>query len=362
MLKEEKTQTAYLKKDSKKLSLSTQGMELNKFLRWISDNGNVSVVAESNLDTRLVVLDVVNQPVSEILGVVARRLGVQVTRSGTLYFLGDLKPEDRGVYVRKVTRLDADEVYQAVAILLSEHGRCVTYPDGMCLVGDRVEVINKIDELLNSIQAIPADSWVVQYYVLSVTEGHEKELGVDISSSLDLAFTLHNGEADILNNGLLSALIRAEKSTTLIDMVAQPLMAMLDGKQATFNNGEILRVPQKTVSDQGTVTTTGYETINTGLTLVSSIRDLGGSKAKLKTELTMAQLINYIEDAPVLSNDSFFTEVSIESGGVYLIGSLNIINTSDRNKHFLNSYEISSQEKRQIQIYVKAHKIKGEII
>lgn len=358
-LKNETLNNENIIKESIKLSLSTDGLELNKFLRWISDNGKVSVVAESNLDRKMVVLDVVDQPVSEILGVVARRLGVQVTRSGNLYFLGTLKPEDRGVYVRKVTRLDFDEVYRAVSVLLSEHGRCVTYPDGLCIVGDRVEVINKIDELLTSIQSVPSDSWVVQFYLVSLSDGHQLDLGVDLSGSLDFAYSLNTG-SNLLKSGLISSLIKADKTSNYISIIAQPLMIVLDGKSSKFTNGSILRLPQRTVSDQGTVTTTGYETIKIGMDITTFIRDLGSGQATIKFSLAMSQLTNYIDLIPVISSDTFSTEASINSGGLYLLGSLDINHVSSRETSFFNSYKVAEDDKRTIQIYVKAYKIHGD--
>ena len=126
-------------------------------------------MADSRLDGRTVTLEVQGETVASILGVVARRMGVDVTQQGTLYYLGQLRAEDRGLLVRRVRRLTSDEVSQAIENLMSEVGRVLTVADGLVVVGDRVEVLQRIEALIEQIDRTEVVTWVVQLYVAELT-------------------------------------------------------------------------------------------------------------------------------------------------------------------------------------------------
>ena len=245
-----------------RLSISTDGMPLASCLRYVSDRCHVSVIAAAGLDDKLIVLDVIDQPVSQVLGVIARRIGVQVTRIGSLYFLGELRPEDRGVFVRKVERLSREELNSAVSVLLSEHGRVITYDDGLVLVGDRVEVLQRISELFDSVESAPAESWVVQLHLISLRDRASQELGLDVNPTGELAFRLAGIDAVDFGfsvDSMFSALLKASKESDGVTLVAQPMFVLLDGSPCEFVSGDEVRIAESTVSPEGTVTTTGYE-------------------------------------------------------------------------------------------------------
>jgi hypothetical protein len=96
-----------------KVTVSVQAMPLGMFLRYLSNNTGTSVVCQADLDTQPVTLDLVDTPVAEAIGVVARRLGVSASRTGNVFFLGISRPEDRGVLVRKVRRLSKEDLAAA---------------------------------------------------------------------------------------------------------------------------------------------------------------------------------------------------------------------------------------------------------
>src|ERR1700736_6621481 len=83
------------KDTSIKLSLAVQDMPLTTFARWLANQSGVSVVVQASLDSSPVSIDVQGQSVEQVLAAVARRLNVAVSRLGSVYFIGELRPEDK---------------------------------------------------------------------------------------------------------------------------------------------------------------------------------------------------------------------------------------------------------------------------
>lgn len=355
------------------MTLSADGMPLAAFLRYLSDQGGVSVVAEEGFDTAPVTIDARDQPVSAVLGAVARRLGVQLTRSGSLYFLGALRPEDRGVLVRKVTRLGGPELAQAVTVLLSEFGRATAYPDGLVVVGDRVEVLQRVTELLDSIESAPSESWAVQLHVVSITRSEASDLGLDVVPELEIAARFAAASGTLLTPGSptgtgatlaggLTAILRAERERRGVRMVADPLFVLVDGEEGTFRNGERVPVPRRTVSPEGTVTTLEFQYEQTGLDLRVTLRDLGAGRAMATVDVELSDIVGFIENAPRVRNQQFHTQAVLATGGVYLLGALRRDDENHGTLGVLGTRKTKADSEQVVQVWARAYRIGGPVL
>ena len=232
------------------VTLSVQEMALVDFARYLADETGVSIVVASGIDTQAVTLEVTDIPVDDVIALVARRLSVEVNRSaGGVYFLGELRPEDRAVYVRNVKRLDADQLKAAIQVITSATGRVEAYPDGLVVLADKVEVVQRVADLIGRIEAAPSESWVVQLYLISLRGFDFRELGLDMVPAAEIAMRAATTggstfELSAALNGLLRADARRESST----IEAAPLFLLLDGSNATIADGVTIRIPQRTVS------------------------------------------------------------------------------------------------------------------
>ena len=306
------------------VTLSVQEMALVDFARYLADETGVSIVVASGIDTQPVTLEVTDIAVEAVIALVARRLGVEANESGGVYFLGELRPEDRAVYVRNVKRLDADQLKAAIQVIVSATGRVEAYPDGLVVLADKVEVVQRVADLIDRIEAAPSESWVVQLYLISLRGFDFRELGLDAVPAAEIAMRAATTggstfELSAALNGLLRADARRESST----IEAAPLFLLLDGSNATIADGVTIRIPQRTVSSEGTVTVTGFEQVQTGLDATVRIRDLGQDRATLDVEISISEITGFVEELPQVNTQAFETRAAIESGGVYLLGSLN---------------------------------------
>ncbi len=80
-------------------------------------------------------------------------------------------------------------------------------------------------------------------------------------------------------------------------------------------DGDTIPIPQKTVSENGAVTTSGFEYIQTGLIIKSSLREVSPSTAKCQLEIELTNITGYVDSAPIVNGQKFSTTAVLETGG-----------------------------------------------
>jgi hypothetical protein len=300
-------------------------MPLIEFLRLFTAETGIAVMCEDELDQRTVTIDLVGLEAIEVLGTLARRYGVDLTGGGRLYFLGEIRKEDKGFLVRKVSRLQADDLRDAIRLNLTDNGDLKVLPDGMVVVSDRLQVLDKVHALLDEIEQAPADSWVVQLHVLSISDRTSRELGLDVEHLVELSANLAAGSAipssvsDWDVAAAMTGTVRATSSASDSSVVSSPLFVLLDGETSRITQGERVPIPRRTVSDAGTVTTTGFDYIQTGIQLSATVRDAGDNSARLGIDVELSRISGYVESAPIVNSLSGGTAAFVTSGGSYLL-------------------------------------------
>src|SRR5690606_34723167 len=133
----------------------------------------------------------------------------------------------------KVVRLSADDLRQTVGTMLSEHGNVHVQSDGLVMVGDRVEVLEKINEMLDRVESAPVDVWAVQFFVVSINDTDASQVGVDIDQAVDVAATFAaassgaaSAGADV--RGSLSAALRLAITRDRSRTITTPMFVMTD--------------------------------------------------------------------------------------------------------------------------------------
>ncbi len=336
------------------------------FARLVADKTGVSIVVAQSLDSRPVSVEVADVEVGELLALVARRMGVELTVSGSSYFIGELRDEDRGLYVRRVKRLDKEGLTQAVGVMLSKIGRVVAYEDGLVVVGDRVGVLHRVAELLDKVEDAEADSWVVQLYVISTRNGEAETLGLHAEPAIEVGVSFAAASAGDYTSATnaaaaLTAVLEAERRVEALDLLAAPMFVMSDGEMARVTDGEDVRIPRRNVSDQGTVTTVGFDTIRTGLQVEAKVRDVGAGRARLGINTSMSEVVGFNEGVPIVNQQEFQTRAVVQSGGVYLLGSLQRTRRLDAVDGIFRSVKEEDRQTQKIQVWARTYRIASGI-
>jgi type II secretory pathway component HofQ len=346
-----------------RVTMVAQDMSVGDFMRYVANATGLSVVAEQSLDDKRVTVNVRDVPIDDVLQAVSRRLGVQLTKAGSVYYLGVLRAEDRGVLVRRVPRLSSDDLKGAVTTLLSEFGRVSAYADGLVVVGDRVEVIQRVSEMLDRIEKAGSETWVVQLYVIEKNSTDNSDIGVDIVPAAELAASL--ATASIVHplsgraSASLEATLRAALSKNRAKIVTSPMFILADGGQTKFTSGKQILVPRRNVSNQGTVTTVGYDTFQAGTSILIHVRELDHVKAAVSLTLTFSTLEGYTADgvAPIINPTGLDCTVNVVAGGVYLAGVFDQVGNTASASGPLTLGIKSGQETHRFEVWMRVYRV-----
>ena len=316
-----------------------------------------------------VTIDATNQPVDQLLTVVARRAGVQVSRSGSLYFVGSLRKEDKAVLVRRVRRLTPDELGKAVQPFLSDNGDLATYGDGLLIVGDRVDVLERVNDLVNQIEATDSGVWCVQLHLVSLTDTQARELSLTTEGTLDLATTFAAASAGHIDtsgllSGSLSAVLEFARLNATSSIVAEPLYYLRDGEKARLFRGD--QVPIERITFANDANNVGrelkdYEYRDTGLDITVQLRELAIDSATLTIDAALSTVSGQaVNGAPIFAREEYNTAAPVRSGGVYLLGA---IERNDSTREKTMGWTMGGKktnERRVLQIWCRAVRVQGD--
>ncbi|QDV77695.1 type II and III secretion system protein [Botrimarina mediterranea] len=330
----------------------------------LSQQTGLSFVCEASLDDKPVTIEAHGLDIEEVMGMISRRIGVEVHRAGRIFYVGAFRPEDRALLVRRVRRLEKDQIQEAVGVLLSSDGRLAVYDDGLVVIGDKLQVLGRIDQLLEQVEASEAAVWAVQFWLVSLTDSALTDLGFDISPSLDVAVAFAQGSAvggsSTALQGGLSAVLDAAQEENQAELMVEHLALIRDGVPHTFFEGSEWPVRVERVSNEGTSTTTDISYIPTGLTVEGLLREYSPDSAKLAVMVDLSELVGVVDGfAPQTSVTRFETEAIIKSDGVYLLRS-HRTGSKNRSRSWLLSPGRREEDRaRTFQLWCRARRVGG---
>lgn len=350
--------------------MSVKEMPLPDFLRTISAQYGVSVLWSDGMDKRLVSVEADGVPLDEIFTGLSRRFGVAVERVGSSWYVGEVRDEDKIHFVRKASRLKKENLQDAVAVVLGDGGRSRVFDDGLIIAYDRPGALRRLGETLDAIENARSDSWVLQLYLFSTSKAATKELGFDTEALIDLSYTFAQGSlvpASVKGfnlAGQFSAVMKAAATREDVRLIGKPLFVLADGETSTFTSGLAVPIAKKVVSDQGTVTTQGYEYVQSGLTAEAKIREGGRGLVTLALKISLGQITGYVDSAPIQAKDEFQTVAVVAGGGVYLLGALDRDDTRAGSTGLapqVMTKKTSERRESQVQIWARLYRVGGPV-
>jgi len=347
------------KETLKTVSFSATKAPLDAIIRKICQETEVSVVISEELKNRTVTAEITNEPVNSVLEYLARSFSVQMTNTNNVYFIGKLDISDRAFFCGRVRRLSAQEWKQSIDCLLSQSGRSYCSSNGLLTVSDVMPVINRVSNLVNNVHSAELGAWICQLYIYDVSFDTLKDLGLENALNVNVAYSVGVGES-LPERAVLSLLgtYKQVAQDTKHFNVSEPLFVLVDGGSSYINRGRVIRLPRKTVSDQGTVTTNGYDEIQTGLQVSVNLREVDSDKIQLGLKFTQSSIVDYQgeNELPVIDKQTINTSPYLSAGKTYLVGSLTH-KVIDDNEYMLGFRKETKNV--DLQIWAKVYKIKN---
>jgi hypothetical protein len=340
---------------------------LRAVLGHLSREFQVSIIAGQNLDGQLISLDLSDVSLSQALSLIGRRLGVEVVSEGRLYFLGDLKPEDRGLLVRRIRRLDDSQITTAVTSLLSGDGRAMASVDGLVIVADREPVLRRVHELIETIENVETVTWVVQLYLTRGVVDRIRDAGIDVLPAAELGVTLATAaegvpefvlpQAGSRVDASMSALLRAEFMDSAGRGMASPVIVVGDGEESQIRDGRTIPIVLRTASPNTGTVTSEVELIKVGTTIAVKCREIGDDRGRLLVDLELSEVEQIVEGVPYTREASGTFAADVVSGQIYLLGRLEALEGSTSRRRWLAMGFTERESKRDLEIWARVFRV-----
>ena len=191
------------------LSLSCYNMPLSLFCRILSDKFSIGMVYAESLSNKVITSEFKDTDLISVLNVISRQLSVDIVRVGNTYFIGALRPEDRGILVRRVLGYDSSELQGIVSSMLSTTGKSsVMSKSSVVVVADHESVVRRISEMLDYLDSIDSSTWILQLCFVILRKDALTEAGFDVTSSGTISYNISENSVDMKDfklDGILSA-------------------------------------------------------------------------------------------------------------------------------------------------------------
>lgn len=252
-----------------------------------------------------------------------------IRRDAVTYLVGDLAEADTKSRVYWVTGQDCKEFLEMLKAVGSGSAKVAGFGDTV-VVRDSVEGLRAVDAIYAQLMGARGQ-YVVEVRFVELSESGARSLGIDwglagsvrlgvkasLSSTVDRVLSgTAMLESEVL--GLLSA----TESRNGVRLVQMSRVHVIEGLDAHVVVGETVPVPNRTVSGEGTVSTSGYTEIQTGFDVKVSVRSEPGGTGLLRVLCSpeLSSITRYVGESPVRSRRAVQSAAVVEPGGVFVLG------------------------------------------
>jgi hypothetical protein len=188
------------------------------------------------------------------MGLVARSVGADAARIGGAWYIGELSPEDRGVLVRRVPGYPLPELRAAVLSITSTDGRASVLEGGVIVVGDRVELLERVTELLDGVEQARGGTWSVELCVVSGSAVASSSGGLE--GLPELSWSLLAGAGSGAMSGELvqaawSGLVTFAASSDRAELRALPAATVRSGRETVLSDTRCFASPDRRFRTKG---------------------------------------------------------------------------------------------------------------
>jgi len=263
--------------------------------------------------------------------------------------------EDRAVLVAQVGRWSADTVQEALATVVTQQGAVWVAPDGVCVVAEQVGTLRKVETLLSGLQAFQAGGWMVQLLLVEASASRNVAMGIDTALDIEVSAAFSSTSSTVEYGGEARAALKADIDSQRVNLFAQPLMLCVDGGEATVKRVEIVPIPQYTTLETGAVVTSGYSDVEVGLSCKVAVRADGNGAAVVVYDVSLGEIQGFVDNrVPVRTQESVAGEVVMQSGGTYLLGSLERGKRREGKEGVLQWSKNTDQEHTRLEVWAMA--------
>ena len=293
------------------------GCNFRDGMRQLTELTGRPISWEKSLDNETIDGIFVDQSLDDVLGILGRRLKVQVTEHHGMYFLGTVREGDRVSAVVRVPPVSREELQTAISQVGSGKATII---GSFVWITDTLENVQKLVADLDVIGERSARSYLAEVFFIRVNEDDFLRLTADLRiNQVDIFSSAFN------ISQLFSMFVDADGKLGSAVIDTRPVLLLSEGRKAMFNVGNEMVRERRAIQDNGAVSVVGYERFQDGIVLSLLLNRISEDCYSLDMELEVSSFdrIESISSLPSKSTNVLKSPgMLIRDGGVVYAGSL----------------------------------------
>lgn len=308
------------------VSLDVAETPIAAVVAMLAAEGEVSVSIGSDVDGKITAR-FQQVPVLKALQEVAASVGgILVVKDGIGRIVKGQGAAGNYVRILRVGKRDVKQLADALSLVLGERGKVSSVGDALYVSSS--SSLDGVVEWIEAALADPVAGWLLEVRVYELSRSSMNELGVDVNLSARASGTAGTAVSTV---GAISASaearLRSLSTRGRSRLVTEGTLWLLEGREGKLVQGESIPIPQRTVTDQGTVTVTGYSEVQTGFTVAARI-DRHTDRAILTLRPELSSIVRLVNDeVPVIARRSIDAIAVVDSGAWLYVAGLEVENT-----------------------------------
>lgn len=337
---------------NKTVTIRFDGVPFSQAMSILSQECNTPIVWSQALDETLAFGVFSGESLISVLNVLARRSGGSVAEVGGVFYLGEVKKEDRAFAVVRVPPVDRDQIEAALKDACSVDGAVSLV--GSCLwISDNLESLRKVLAAVESIRTKSEKSYVAEVYFIRVNEEH----------FINLTAELQFQNIDVFSSGfnvdeLFKMFVNAEGGTGWSKISQRPVLYLSEGREVVFSDGKEITREQHSINENGSSQTSGYSKFTDGTHLQMCLNRVSDSCYAIDMNLSVSVFDkNDKSSIPATEKSELKAEgLLVRDSQVYYVGSLRRDNISNKGGLFLYNFDKSHD---MITIWLRVRELKN---
>jgi type II secretory pathway component GspD/PulD (secretin) len=297
-----------------------EGIELKNALSMLTEQTGRSIIWSSSLDHVEVYGTFFNQPLSVVLESICRRASCDLSENSGVYYLGVVKDTDLVSAVVRMLPVESSGVIESFQSNMSELGH-ISVIGGSIYVCDRSFFVNRFLSDIERLRRNLEHSYIAEVFFIRVKEDDFIQVTGDLQiQQIDVFSSTTNLDE------MFKMFVDADAGRNFASVEQRPVLYLSEGRKAVFEVGTEIVREKKSVSDQGTTQTTGYERFNDGLNLSLNLIRVSDMNYSVDFDLSVSTFDAAAKTSTTIpSSDKSSLQLPgllVQDSKIYYVGSL----------------------------------------
>lgn len=341
------------KNDRRSVTIRFDGVPFSQAMSILTQETGAPIVWGTALDMTTCYGTFNGYPLSSVLEVLARRSGASVADVGGVYYIGEIKKQDRAFAVVRIPPVDRTQLLDSLKTASSTEGS-VSLVGSCILICDNIESLRKILTSVELIRERSERSYVAEVYFIRVNEESFVQLTADLQfQQIDIFSSSFNVDE------LFKMFVNADGGTGWSKISQRPVLYLSEGRKVTFSDGKEITREKKTVAESGAIETTGYSKFADGTQLTMLLNRVSDKSYAIDMDLSISVFdkSDSTSIVPAVDKSQLTAEgLLVQDSMVYYIGSLRRDSRTDRGGLFSVDFNKSHD---MITIWLRVRELKG---